>query len=103
MLPSEAMVKASEIIEEYGWSQAMLGSKLDGFCLDGAVATAHGWPDEFDGYAYDRTRSVLVQFVRTKFQGGPILFNDHPGRTKEEVLEMLRWAAAEAAKTEEAA
>lgn len=103
MLPSEAMVKAGELIKEFGWSQAVLGDRKTGFCLDGAIATAHGWPDEFDGVSYDRTRAVLVWFTRERHKLGPILYNDAAGRTKEEVLELLEWAATEAAKTEGAA
>lgn len=100
MLPSEAMLKASELIKECGWIQGDLGSREAGYCLDGAIATAHGWPGDFDGVSYDRTRATLTRATQRYHKLGPILFNDTRGRTREEVLEVLRLAAIEAAKEE---
>lgn len=94
--PSKALAEARKLIAECGWVQVDMGSRERGLCLDGALAVAHGWPQEFDGASYDQTRAVLTGFTRAWFKQGPIAYNDRPGRTKEEVLGLLDRAATEA-------
>jgi hypothetical protein len=90
-------MKPSEIIEKYGWCQNAAARDSDGmsihalsseatcFCLSGAVQRA------FRGGAYP----WLVFMVDTKTflpRGftSVIVWNDAPGRTKEEVIQLLK-------------
>lgn len=95
MLPSEVFDKAVALIEERGWCQGIMRDEGGELCADGALwfaalEFAPGAPD------YDAVRMAswnLLQ-LRTEMQfGGLVEYNDHPGRTKDEVLEMLRWMA----------
>jgi hypothetical protein len=85
----DVLLRAADLLEEFGWCQGEFGSKEDGsFCLYGAVDTAHsdltgkpGWaPREFGIFLHKRL-------------GGCASWNDDPGRTKAEVVARLREAA----------
>lgn len=75
------------IIEKYGWTQDKLGDETIGFCLLGANYH-HLVVNEHDANArrFNRIEQAIIDV-----NGGMSvdIWNDAPGRTKEEVLALL--------------
>lgn len=93
---SDSLLKAANYLEENSWCQHSLMSFNGAVCLYGAliqVETEHSWDVE--------TRSALPHPIAEKAMGriydtikiDGVSFNDAPGRTKAEVVAVLRAAA----------
>lgn len=101
--------KAADLIEEHGWTQGA-GGWGDGsnLCLEGAIYAAMGgsiWTEEYvDGERQlpkCRAYKAVVEFL--EWTQGPLYrWNDETGRTKEEVVAVLRATAFVTAAREEA-
>ena len=80
---------AADYIEGYGWCQYKLEDGRGRACLMGALLRV--WSDETIEHRYavlDRLAGLLGRSVNSI-----ALWNDAPGRTKEEVIAALRGAA----------
>ena len=101
---SEILNKAADLIEERGWVQGTgWGRDTAALCLEGGIAAAAGIVRTLgNGFiyqgcpAYDAVCSYLNRHPRPRQY--PVLdslwdWNDTPGRTAEEVIEVLRAAA----------
>jgi dienelactone hydrolase len=77
--------EAADLIERWGWVQGRFGNKAVGFCLGGAIYNVAGATDEETTQALNSVRSSL-QWGNTPLSD----YNDTPGRTKAEVLALLR-------------
>ncbi|MFF5973683.1 hypothetical protein ACFY7C_19360 [Streptomyces sp. NPDC012769] len=101
MTPEEILHTAIEIIERDGWYQGDLDDgddKHGAVCAVGAIERAWSgssqafgalyWPDE-RREAIDRLNSHVGSYY-----GGIGVWNDHPGRTVEDVILALKKAAA---------
>jgi hypothetical protein len=92
---ADVLNRAADLLEEFGWCQAEMGSKGTGsFCAAGAmIEAAHelGYPPRPD--------ETLFGFADRLLFGGSLshkrtwMFNDAHGRTKAEVVFALRSAA----------
>jgi hypothetical protein len=81
---ADVLERAADLLEEFGWLQGTLGSKEEGgFCLLGSVFTAHR---DLTG----EDPGTILPYPEV----GSSIWNDQPGRTKEEVIVRLRGAAA---------
>ena len=103
---SDVLVRAADLLEEFDWFQgnycpACTGEEGEGsifraerFCALGAMIRAEkdlGVYTGFDtGSFHASTMKSLARVIGTEFIAG---WNDHPGRTKEEVVAKLREAA----------
>lgn len=85
--------KAADLIEEYGWQQCNYGDTRRGFCATGALMYAGGAvPTDgvlLSDLVYDELSGPLMETF-----GGLISWNDARGRTKDEVIALLRGKAA---------
>jgi hypothetical protein len=81
-----ALIKAADYIEKYGWCQHS-HSKAGTVCLWGAICEANGGDGRLCDDAYDKVETFLQNPI------GAINWNDAPGRTKDEVIALLRKAA----------
>lgn len=92
MTPSEVLLRAAEIVEER-WQQGSSGEPGGPRCAIGAIEEAI-WGDDYPGpERFSLALEVKVR-VRHMFIGSIALWNDAPGRTKEQVAAKLREAAA---------
>lgn len=64
--------EAADLIEQYGWIQGSFGDHQHGFCLLRAIEPGS------------------VDALYRELPMGLIVWNDEPGRTKEQVLAFLR-------------
>jgi hypothetical protein len=83
-LPPERQVllDAANILEEQGWIRGNL-CRPEGYCILGAMDAAK-----------PPAAAMVIAFMRLeKKLGPPAQWNDTPGRTKEEVIAMLRETA----------
>lgn len=85
----DVLLHSADLLGEFGWRQGEYGSKADGrMCLVGALFEAR---DDL-GVHHDvgeRAYSALASATR----GTITVWNDHPLRTKAEVVAKLREAA----------
>lgn len=81
------LLRAAEILEEYGWIQGCLGSREEGFCMLGAIKEA-----DTQLVSANPLWSRALRDVGVPCEAGK--WNDEDGRTKEEVVGRLRLAAA---------
>ena len=103
MLVSELFENAATLIEAKGWIQETMRGPNQELCADGAL-----WYAAYDGYGehafpdYERGRSMAYGLLmkRTNQKISLITYNDQPGRTKAEMLELFRWMADEARRAE---
>lgn len=79
---------AARLIEECGWRQHAYGDSERGYCLAGAVASAH-----LIVYGRDIEWSERLFWPLWNGTESPACWNDRPERTKAEVVEKLRAAA----------
>ena len=92
---SVTLLKAAEYIEEHGWCQYDLFDEVNRACLDGAIIRSSN--------NFSLIREIEAQERVAKFLGANLskrsalgfihVWNDAPGRTKEEVVAALRGAA----------
>ncbi len=95
MTPKEVLIRGKERLER-GWCQGASardasGNKSDpespnaaSFCVFGAMHEREG------PYASDRARELIRRVLGAKLGDGAIaIYNDTPGRTKEEVLALV--------------
>ena len=100
MIYSEVYNKAADIVEK-GWTQGDYARDESGrgcgiessdavsWCISGALSLAQG-PYNFDDYSKLAALLGLYQSLPK--------YNDHPSRTQEEVVELLRYTARRADK-----
>lgn len=84
------------VIERYGWSHGALRSRSGRRCIAGAQTVLHhlGYGNKSTIAAAGR---ALDAVLHERGQRGPYYeWNDHPGRRREEVLDLLRTAASTA-------
>ena len=79
---SKLLLRAADYVEQYGWHQGDSGSTSQGICVVHAMVMAGGCMDH-PGYRR------LYQHIGK----APSIWNDEPGRTKEEVIAKLRSVA----------
>lgn len=95
----DVLLRAADLLSEFGWQQGGLGSKLTGqFCLVGAVVEAArdlGAPYTPSVHDDEGIYDYANRFLRSFEKEYPEDWNDAEGRTKAEVVARLR-AAAEA-------
>ena len=99
--------KAAQVVEAGYWSQGEYARDKEGFgkAIDSPTAdtwcvTGVVWSEarkrKIDGrslyWAWERLTGALVDLA-PKFVGSVTLYNDTPGRTKEEIAQLLRRAA----------
>ena len=104
MRAAEVLEKAIEKIETRGWQQGMFGDEHRGYCLMGAInesVCGKSWKrvDEHVLFgerapAVGKIKDVLRVTPTCSFPDEIVYWNDHPRRTKEEVLEVLYKAKA---------
>jgi hypothetical protein len=88
----EILIKAADIIDTKGWTQGMHARDLEGnavsyfsesatcFCISGALRLVT---------KEDARYIEACWALRDLLDTNPVLFNDQPGRTKEEVIQVL--------------
>lgn len=86
MTVSEILTSAADLIEKYGWIQDCWGDKSRGFDLLESITRACPRGDENYLPSYKAISDYLKGRALT-------VWNDEPGRTKEEVIAALRGAA----------
>lgn len=107
---SEILNRAADLIEERGWTSGPRGMEVDGpLCLEGAIGAVIG-AEVIGGlrpfYAYSDVEACPAGTAVIAYLGEqhPDQWNDRPGRTATEVIEVLRAVAViEAARKEERA
>jgi hypothetical protein len=76
---------AYELVKKYGWRQGSFGGKDAGFCVVGAINLAY--------HGFDKKWCKAIGKVQKLIGGIAIpLWNDEPGRTRRQVLTLLRKA-----------
>lgn len=74
------IARTRDVIEKYGFCQGTFGSEYSGYCILGAMRRV----------VYDYREINLAMNVLTRKLGGSVVvWNDMPGRTKTDVLELL--------------
>jgi hypothetical protein len=91
--PADLLLRAADLLEEFGWRQMHVGSKRQGaFCALGAINTATSDHGLERGAEWQEARQILERLV-----GGSVAhWNDADGRTRAEVVAKLREAASQA-------
>src|SRR5437867_427515 len=95
MKPSTILDKAADLIGKRGWCQGEFHKSGDGYCILGAIRkiSPNGWLQEPFGY--------LVATMKMEMWWNPrdlAGWKDAKGRTKREVLSILRKSAKNARK-----
>ena len=85
-------MKPSEVIKKYGWTQHQLGSEETGFCILGAMFRAYGSfkPGAPIVRRWLNAEAALLEHLRMEGEEDIIFWNDHPERTKQEVVALLQ-------------
>lgn len=86
--------KAIEVLERDGWCQGFLTNSQGQHCLLGAMNQAH-YNDEVGDFHqfYELRQAVSAHIYNGTGDASSItLWNDTPGRTREDVIELLRRA-----------
>ena len=74
-------MKAYEVIKKFGWQQGWWGNENEGFCTAGAILRA---------YSTFGSRNQAMDKLRGALQDSIVDWNDAEGRTKRQVLALLR-------------
>lgn len=92
----KALQHAADLIEKKGWIQGSYGDHVHGFCSIGALNTVAD-PDVYYQATQRLAITVPEEFCRRLKPSIQriIEYNDTPGRTKEEVLQLFRKAAGD--------
>ena len=88
------LLRAAELLEQKGWCQNMLSTSHGEHCLLGAIYFCHyGVEGDSNHIAPPEWGEVFT--LLEKFTGGmqPAFWNDAAGRTRAEVIAVLRAAA----------
>lgn len=91
------LLDAARLINTHGWVQGFNMSE-DGYCAGGAIIEALGLPQYADWDAqhrgaYLRATLPLVEHLCKLGERSIVQWNDTPGRTKDEVVSVLRGVA----------
>lgn len=91
---TEHLQRAIDILEREGWIQGAMEGGAGGVCLLGALNIAPSWDVKFDlvrgePVSFGYVRDVLEDRIGDR---SIVSWNDQPGRTKSEVLDVLREA-----------
>lgn len=78
---------ARDLIKEHGWVQNKFGSRSEGFCLVGALVKTN-YRHKYRPGLEAEAASFLAEISGV----GVLTWNDEPGRSKEQVLELLETA-----------
>jgi len=90
MTVAETLNAAADYLEQHGWCQGQMFGPDDSVCAVGAIAEVTRADTDYDHY------SEALEVAMSYVGGGPVSqWNDAPGRTKEDVIAMLRAAAEE--------
>lgn len=81
------ILAAADLIEQQGWTQSQMKAyaptgEIIGYCLLGAIKQVA--PNRF------QLRARIYDHIREETGRNPVQFNDATGRTKEEVIALLR-------------
>jgi hypothetical protein len=110
---SEILEQAADVIEQRGWTTHTTYDGKGRVCAWGAMLVAAGWDPRVMSLSRERMDSLdaaariarsarrFVDNHMLSLFGSVTSWNDMPGRTKQEVLDMLRSAAKELRKIEE--
>ena len=90
MTPEEILAKAADLIEERGWCQGVGITGTGQRCLGRALWDATGLPIDAQCPAVPAWRDAEAALTKELDPLDIILYNDAPGRTKEEVVTALR-------------
>lgn len=90
MVDRATFAAAADALEEYGWIQGQDGNPVIGFCAGGAVSRVLGY--DFDKAV--EACGLLGEELRARGHTSLVIWNDTPGRTREEVVAFLREQAA---------
>jgi len=85
----EHLAKARELLEEKGWCQGTLRDEQGRLCVTGAIIVSSG--------GYPRLAYKMTDILSKKLGEDLTHWNDTFGRTKEEVIALLKEAEASAA------
>lgn len=90
------LLKAADLLESNGWCQYTYRDYRGQRCLMGALHDA-SWSEQLDdgfgGRLPSVSHSLAVGHLMCRLGGSISHWNDHPGRTQEEVVAVLREAA----------
>ncbi len=90
----QMLLNAAKDLEQNGWCQRVLHNRKDEKCILGALGLAWVYMSRDDGMPLGQSHYRWAECSLTAAMGEPVpLWNDQPGRTKDEVLEMLRTVA----------
>lgn len=85
--PASPLERAARIIEQRGWCQNDFFNPRGGVCLDFALLIS-------DPESNEAARRLVEAELRRRGEPGNVVrWNDHPARTQEEVVGLLRAAA----------
>jgi len=84
--PADYLNDAADLIEKYGWHQFDFGDETVGYCVLGAIRKAV----PLDRVRYARRVLDAYAEIDARVKQDAAVWNDTPGRTKEEVLAALR-------------
>ena len=82
---SKVLLRAADLIEDRGWCQRALEDDMGRYCAIGAILQVPGTTDERSVAATRLMKSICERDVA--------VWNNAPGRTKEEVVAKLRAVA----------
>lgn len=86
MTIKQVLLKAAHLIRKHGWVQDEPGDSTTGYCLTEAISKSANSDDEFS-----QACTVVMKLIS---HHRLVRWNDHDGRNKKEVLELLKRAAA---------
>lgn len=92
----KALQNAAKLIEARGWIQGSYGDHVHGFCSVGALNTATDTETYYPA-AQRLAKAVPKEFCpQLKVSINRVIeYNDTPGRTRDEVLQLFRKAASD--------
>jgi hypothetical protein len=96
--PATVLNKAADLLEKYGWIQNKYGSLRSGMCgagavnfaLDGSARSSYGWREDTIALRSKVDGCIISVLPRNN---SLVSYNDKKGRTKEQVVKLLRRAA----------
>lgn len=98
---ADVLNRAADLLGEWGWCKGAARHE-DSFCLLGAIAfAANGYPPRSSAITDADCTDLYVtaKEILRPFTGGELgIWNDEPGRTKEQVVAKLREAARAASR-----
>jgi hypothetical protein len=95
----DILLRAADLLEEFGWCQHISGSKEMGeMCAAGAIREAHAeWDGDFDAGPGKDLWDDIYRALEPQVGAWDLpSWNDAGGRTKKEVTTLLREAALNA-------